>query len=338
MVRPAGRPGPTTARPAARPVAGQGLALGAALAAGALIAVQQRLNGELRQGLDDVLLTTTVSFGLGLVCVLLVVLGRTAAREAVARLADTTWWERLGGLGGAVLVAVSAAAAPVLGVALLTVALVAGQTVGGLVVDRLGVAPGGRHVLTGPRVAGALVCLVAVAVSLTGGGARDAEPLLLALIVVTGFVTAVQQALNGRVHAVTGDAMVTTALNFVVGAAALVALLAGQAAVQWLTGPGPVGLAPQQWPGAGQWHLYLGGPLGVVFVAVAATAVRALGVLRLGLALVAGQLVGAVLLDTAVPAPGAALSASTAAGAALTLVAVAVSGHPPRQPRRPVAP
>jgi transporter family-2 protein len=95
---------------------------------------------------------------------------------------------------------VGAAAAPEIGVALLTVGLVAGQTSGGLVVDRLGLAPGGAHGLTLPRIAGALLCLVAVGISVLGEGAREAAPLLLVVVVLAGFAISVQQALNGRVR------------------------------------------------------------------------------------------------------------------------------------------
>ncbi|MBV9368678.1 MAG: hypothetical protein JO074_02530, partial [Frankiales bacterium] len=50
-----------------------------------------------------------------------------------------------------------------------------------------------------------------------------------------------------------------------------------------------------------------------------------LGGLRLSLATVAGQLVGAVLLDLTWPAPGTSLKTATVIGTALTMVAVAVS-------------
>jgi bacterial/archaeal transporter family-2 protein len=49
-------------------------------------------------------------------------------------------------------------------------------------------------------------------------------------------------------------------------------------------------------------------------------------VVRLSLATVAGQLVAAVVLDVAWPAQGITLHAQTVVGAALTLVAVAVTG------------
>ena len=295
------------------------LALGAAVVCGALVAVQARINGELGEDLHDALLAALVSFGSGLVAVLAVVLARRPARAAWSRVKEVPWWTRLGGIGGASLVAVGAYAAPRIGVALLTVGLVAGQTTGGLLADKVGLAPGGRHPLTWPRVVGAALCLVAVLVSVVGKGAGSANPLLLALVIASGLLISVQQALNGRVRRVTGDASVATLVNFLIGTAALtlayLLFSSGQTA---------------NWPGVNRWWLYTGGVLGATFVAVAAAIVRTLGVLRLGLATVAGQLVGAIGLDLVIPAAGHGVAAATVAGAVLTLVAVAVSGRPSR--------
>jgi transporter family-2 protein len=292
------------------------LALAAAVVCGALVAVQARVNGELGKDLGDALLAALVSFGSGLVAVLLVVLLRAPARRAWRRVKDVPWWCRLGGIGGASLVAVGAYAAPRIGVALLTVGLVAGQTAGGLLVDKAGLGPGGRHALSGPRVAGAVLCLAAVLISVIGKEAGAADPLLLALVIAAGLLISLQQALNGRVRRETGDASVATLVNFMVGTTALAAAYA-------LFSSRHVA----DWPGPSHWWLYTGGVLGATFVAVAAVTVRTLGVLRLGLATVAGQLIGAIALDLAVPAAGHGLALATVLGAGLTLVAVAVSGR-----------
>jgi transporter family-2 protein len=298
-------------------------ALAAAVVAGGFVALQQRLNGALGVALGDALLAALVSFLAGLVLVAAVVAARPAARAAVPAVRTVPWWGRLGGLGGAGLVAVGAAATPVVGVALLTVGLVAGQTTGGLLVDRAGIGPSGPHLLTAPRLAGAALCLAAVVLASLGRDARAASPLLLVLVVVAGALTSLQQGLNGRVRAATGDAAVTTLLNFAVGTAAL--------ALGCLLTAAGHGLPARHWPGAGQVYLYLGGPIGASFVAVAAAVVRRLGVLRLGLATIAGQLVGALLLDVIAPATGRGVAVGTVAGAALTLVAVAVSGWEVRE-------
>ena len=294
-----------------------GPALALAGAAGVAGALQARVNGQLRVALDDALLAAVVSFLGGLLLVGLAVLARPSSRAALARVRLVPLWQRAAGLGGALLIGVSAAAAPVVGVALLTLGLVAGQTVGGLLVDRVGLGPGGSHPLATARVAGAALCLAAVALA-APGGAGDADPLLLALVLLAGLVIAAGAALNGRTRATTGDAGVTTLLNFAVGLAALLVGLALHTAV--------VGLPSPDWPGPGSWWLYTGGVLGVVFVSISAVVVRVLGVLRLGLAIVAGQVLGALALDLLLPLGPVRVGTGTVLGAAMTLVAVAVSG------------
>lgn len=298
---------------------GAPLAVAAAVASGALVAYQQRINGDLAQSLDDALLAAVVSFLTGLVVVVLVVAVRRTSRAALPRLRDVPWSWRVGGLGGATLVAVGAEAAPRIGVALLTVGLVAGSTIGGLVVDRVGMGPGGQHPLSSQRLAGAGLCLAAIALA-AGEGMALASPTLLLLVFLAGFLISVQQAVNGRVR-MTTDAAVATLVNFVVGATALLLVLGAKAAV--------AGLDVATWPGPDHWWLYLGGPMGATFVAVAAVVVRRLGVLRLGLAVTAGQVVGGLLLDL-----GRGLGTATVASAVLTLVAVAVSSLRPGAGRR----
>ena len=294
-----------------------GPALALAGAAGVAGALQARVNGELRVAVDDALLAAVVSFVGGLMLVGLAVLVRPSSRAALARVRLVPVWQRAGGLGGALLIGVSAAAAPVVGVALLTLGLVAGQTVGGLVVDRAGLGPGGSRPLDAARVTGAALCLAAVALA-APGGAGHADPLLLVLVLLAGLTIAVGAALNGRLKATTGDAAVTTLLNFAVGLAALLVGLALHTA--------RVGLPSPDWPGPGSWWLYTGGVLGVLFVTVAAVVVRLLGVLRMSLAIVAGQVLGAVALDLLLPLGPVRVGAATLLGAALTLVAVGVSG------------
>ena len=123
--------------------------------------------------------------------------------------------------------------------------------------------------------------------------------------------------MNGRVGGTTGDVAVTVLQNFAVGTLALLAGLAGRAALK--------GVRVDHWPG--QWWLYLGGPLGVLFVGIAAVVVQQIGVLRLGLVVTAGQLLGALVLDATVPEQGHGVALTTVVGAAVTLLAVVVSGR-----------
>jgi transporter family-2 protein len=103
-------------------------------------------------------------------------------------------------------------------------------------------------------------------------------------------------------------------VNFVVGLTLLLAVLALRVLASGLT------LSTEWLP----WWLYTGGAIGVVFIAVAAFVVGHLGVLLFSLCTIAGQIVGAVLLDVLAPVPGEPVTIATLVGAALTLVAVAV--------------
>ena len=142
------------------------------------------------------------------------------------------------------------------------------------------------------------------------------------LPVLAGFGVAWQQAVNGRVSAAAGSPLSAALVNFTVGTALLLMLAAVVVTVRRL--PGPLPAEPL---------LYLGGVLGVLFIATAAVIVSLTGVLLLGLGTVAGQLVGALLLDWFLPAAEGQITAVTVAGTALTLVAMAIAALPTRRRR-----
>ncbi|MGK5739788.1 DMT family transporter [Micromonospora sp. URMC 103] len=316
-------PPATAASASARPVRGPlppWAALSVVTVAGVASAAQGAANGELgtRVGEPTVAAVVNNLGGTLLVVVGLAVLPSMRAGLAVLRGARLPWWSYLGGLGGAAIVVLGAYVVPLLGVAVFTIAQVAGGSVGGLAVDRGGVAPVGRLPLTGPRIAGGLLGVAAVGLAQLGQPVGDLAvgPVLLAA--AGGVGVALQSALNGRVSAATSSAA-GVAVNFAVSTPAvlLVAALAGA-----LTDP------PSAWPHA--WYLYTGGVLGVCIVAGLVVGVRSAGVLRTGLALVAGQLGGALLLDALLPGgPGA--RPAVLAGAALTLLAVVVAGRGARR-------
>lgn len=286
---------------------------------GTASAAQGAVNAELGQRVGNASLGAVVNNLGGCLLVLLGLLVLPSMRTGLAdlRRSRLPWWSYLGGLGGAAIVVLAAYAVPVLGVAVFTIAQVAGGSLGGLASDRVGLAPVGRLPLTAPRVAGALLGVAAVGLAQLGQPVGDLAVGVLLLAVAGGIGVALQAALNGRISAA-GSAAAGVAVNFVVSTPAvlLVAALAGA-----FTGP------PIRWPDG--WHLYTGGLLGVVIVASLVVGVRAAGVLRTGLALVGGQLAGAVLLDLLLPqGPGVRLP--VLAGALFTLLAVLVAGRGPR--------
>jgi transporter family-2 protein len=307
------------------------LGIALAVVAGLAVSVQGRINGQLGAELGDSMLAAVISF-LGGLIVLLALLpfspkmrkGLRNVRERVGKHAFRPW-HLLAGVGGATLVTGQAITVPVIGVALFTVGVVAGQTVSGLLVDKAGIGPSGRQSLTVPRVVGALLTLAAVGGSLFGGvgGGGGARYWLLVLPVVGGVLIAIQQAFNGQVKAAAENAMTATLINFGVG---LVALVLGWLVSLALRG-GPTAFPPNV-------VLYLGGLVGIVYIGLTALVVNWIGVLLVSLAVIAGQLIGAVLLDIVVPAHGGHLATATLIGSAIALVAVAIAAVPSRSRER----
>ena len=63
----------------------------------------------------------------------------------------------------------------------------------------------------------------------------------------------------------------------------------------------------------------------MLFIGGAAVVVRTIGVLLLGLGTIAGQLLGALVLDLVIPISGRGLPTTTVIGTLLTLVAVSLA-------------
>jgi transporter family-2 protein len=287
---------------------------------GAASAAQGVVNSELGERAGNPVLGAVVNNLGGCLLVLVGLFAVPSMRTGLAALrrCGLPWWAYLGGLGGAAIVVIGTYVVPVLGVAVFTIAQVAGGSLGGLAVDRAGVSPAGRLRLTVPRVAGALLGVGAVTLAQLGRPVGDLAVGLVLLAVAGGLAVALQSALNGRVSAATSTAA-GLAVNFAVSTPVILVV----AAVVGAFASRPA------WPG--QWWLYTGGLLGVGIVLALLVGVRAAGVLRTGLALVAGQLGGALLLDVALPG-GAGVRLPVLAGAVLTAVAVLLAGVRRRTP------
>ncbi|GIH11759.1 membrane protein [Rhizocola hellebori] len=298
----------------------KGVGLVLAVVAGLGVAAQSRINGELGHRIGDGIVAAVFSFGSGfvvLVCAIpLMRKGLRAIREAL-RARTLLWWQCLGGSCGALLVATQGLTVATIGVAVFTVAIVAGQSISSLIVDRAGLAPGGVRPVTAPRAIGAALCVVAVVIAV-GDRLSDTQALVLAILpAIAGFGLAWQQAVNGRVYQASGSVLPTTLVNFSAGTVTLLLLLAIDLAVRGL----PHSLPSNLW-------LYSGGLLGIIFIGVASAVVGRIGVLLLGMGMIAGQVIGAVLIDLLLPTASGPPTAPTLVGAALALVAVVFASRP----------
>ena len=300
--------------------------LGSGLA-GSLVAVQSRINGGLSQRLGDGYVTALVSFGVGLVILGIVLLlsprgrrgfGLVRAEISVGRLPV---WALVGGVCGAFFVVSQGLVATVLGLALFTVGVVAGQVLGGLVMDRLGVGPGGRVDPSPQRVVGMLLVIAAIVLSMLAqpSGSGSARVWLVLVPVAVGIATSFQFAVNGLLRAAAKSAITATFISFFAGTVVLVIAAAASVAVHgW----------PTAWPSE-PWY-YVGGALGTIFIALSAMLVRTAGVLLLSMSNVAGQLLASVALEAGVPL-AVGVTGGLLAGASVALVAVFVAAIPSRK-------
>lgn len=265
-------------------------------------------------GIAATLALTCVGLILLLVAVPLLPVGRRGLGllRAAVRSGRLRWWHLTGGVCGALFVAGQGISVGSVGVAVFTVTVVGGSALGGLVVDRFW----GGCPITTPRTAGAVACVAAVAVAGYGAWSGPGMLTLAVLPVLAGVAIAIQTALNGRVGAVAESPWPSTMVNFAVAAISL----AGALTVRVAFGQGVPGSLPTE-P-----LLYLAGVIGVGVIAVATIVVRRIGVLVFGLASVAGQLLGAVLLDAITPGPRP--SAATFAGVAITFLALLLAARP----------
>ncbi|MCK2024286.1 DMT family transporter [Microbacterium sp. kSW2-24] len=262
-----------------------------------MTAIQARINGVLGIRLGDGIVAGLVSFAVGTAVLAVIVASLPSGRAGMVRLVRGVRgrtippWMLLGGACGALTVSTQGLTAAVLGVSLFTVGVVAGQTLHGLVLDRIGFGPAGVVAVTMGRVAGAALALVAVGVSLGGDVLRTAPLWMLVLPFAAGVGIAWQQAVNGRLAQRVSSPMVATMTSFIAGTV----VLAVAAAISVVSQGAPHGLPAEPW-------LYAGGFLGVVYIFLGAFLVAHTGVLLLGLGSVLGQLVAAVAIDLIWPA------------------------------------
>ncbi len=306
-----------------------GIAVAGAVLIGALTALQARINGSLGAEVGDGIVAAAISFSSGLVILialsLIVPEGRRGFGRLVAgiRSRSVPPWMLLGGLAGAFTVASQGLTVATIGVALFTVGFVAGQTTGGLVLDRVGFGPAGVVPVTVRRVVGAVLAIAGVVVCLSGDALGGVPLWMLIVPAVAGAGVAWQQRTNGRLRVRVESPLTATLVNFIGGTVVLV--------IAALVHVGVVG-APRAIPTA-PW-LYVGGAVGVVYIFLSAVVVRRTGVLLLGLGSVVGLLSTSVLLDALWPAPAAPSTPVALLAAVVAIAGVVVAAVPWRRRRR----
>ncbi len=291
---------------------------------GLMIALQARANGELSHRLNNGLEAALVSFGSGLIIIAVISAFNPAIKEGIRNLRaavdskEIVRWKLLAGALGGSFVAIQTHIVPLIGVAIYSVASIAGQTAMSLVVDRIGLTGGGKKLISKRRVAAAVLTVLAVFVSVFDR--IDAKNLSLFAVVlgcVAGAVVGVQRALNGQINEHSQQSFTTSLLNFITGTSLLVILILGGVLI------GKIELVPLP---AGPWWIYTGGIIGVIYIAFTSTIVQHLGVLTFTLFSVGGQLVGSLVIDLISPTNGVNVSAYLVTGIVMTYLGVIAGG------------
>lgn len=129
--------------------------------AGAMVALQAPTNSMLARAGGSPILAALISFTVGTIA-LLIVWVMSGNRPGTAAFAGLPWYAWIGGLYGAVFVAVAAYAAPKIGLATLITVGIAGQIAMALWMDHIGALGLPREPVNFGRFAGALLVLVGV--------------------------------------------------------------------------------------------------------------------------------------------------------------------------------
>jgi transporter family-2 protein len=297
---------------------------GLAALSGVMIALQARANGELSYRLDNAPQAALVSFSSGLFFITIYAIFSPKIKEGIRRLRSAVSSGEIpkirllaGSLGGA-FVALQTSVVPLIGVALYSVASIAGQSAVSLLVDRIGLTGGGVKLISPRRIAAAFITVIAVLVSVLDKLEADNFQLFaLLLAVIAGALVGVQRALNGQINEHSQNSYTTSLLNFITGTSFLTLFIIILIAL------GRVELQPLP---IGPWWIYTGGVIGVIYIAATSLIVQHLGVLTFTLFSVGGQLIASLLLDIYSPTQGVSVSWYLVSGIAMTYIGVLVGG------------
>ena len=291
---------------------------------GLLIAMQARANGELSHRMGNPIEAALVSFGSGLLIISLISLFTPAIRNGMKNLKSAVnrkeipVWTLFAGMLGGSFVAVQTQIVPIIGVAIYSVASIAGQTAASLIVDRIGLTGGGKKLISPRRVLAAFLTVLAVLVSVWDRiDANNLSMLAVTAGGIAGAIVGVQRALNGQINEHSQQSFTTSLLNFMTGTAFLLVLIIAGI----LFGRNELSPLP-----SGPWWIYTGGVIGVIYIAFTSTIVQHLGVLTFTLFSVGGQLVGSLIIDLVSPTDGVSVSAYLVTGIVMTYAGVVAGG------------
>lgn len=283
-----------------------------ALIAGALVAVQARVNSGLAFEIKSGIFAALISFGVGLLIIATVTALSKENRSKFQDVIVSISQKRIplillfaGSIGG-FFVIVQSSIAGLIGISLFSVGVVTGTSLSAIILDGKGLLGLEKRPIGLLRISGTLIAIAGLVIA--GDFANYSFDPLILLAFLAGVGIGFQQAMNGNFGKLAGSAVVPTLFNFLAGsvfiAIAFVVLDGGSLPISMPTNP----------------LLYLGGVVGVIFIFVQVVVLPKIGALAMGIAMLVGQLVGSVLLDWIVPIAQRELTISTLFGILLAMI------------------
>lgn len=298
----------------------------ATMLAGTLSPMQSAVNGEAGKFMNDGHASAVISGSGAFILMAIMVLSRKETRQQflaipkVMRSHTIPVWNWFAGLVGAMVIFSEGVAVSTLGVAIFQTSLIAASVLSCLLCDRFGIGVEEKKFFTAKRIVGAIIAITAAMVVVSPQWEQPHYIILAILPILAGLGAGWQPAGNSTVAKATGSMTTAIAWNIVVGYSVLLIPFIFRLII------GDIHLNLPD-----HWWMYLGGPLGCSSIACMAFLVRGIGLLLLGIASTAGQLIGSVIIDLAFPSLGHEVYTSTFIGIALTLAGTIIVALPEKK-------
>ncbi|MDO4898728.1 MAG: DMT family transporter [Rothia sp. (in: high G+C Gram-positive bacteria)] len=279
------------------------LAISIMVLGGALLPVQTTFNSRLREAVGSPFLSSFVSFTGGTIfLVLLATLVDGTFWFSPAAVAAEPAWIWLGGLLGVIGLTTNIFIFPQLGGVQAVILPITGQILMGLITDQFGFFNAPQKPLTPLRAAGVALVLAGVlaavllgkkktAPSNMGGEMQPPSGILgwQLLAVFTGFLMAMQSAINGYLGTVIGSGVKAALVSFSVGTLVLLMIVLALRLTFRVTVPAGKVSNP--------FWMWAGGPLGATFVTLNALFVPLLGTGATIMAALTGMIAAFLVVD-----------------------------------------
>jgi transporter family-2 protein len=266
----------------------KGFAASFALLAGTLLPVQVAMNTSLGHHVGGPVAGALGSFIVGTLVLIPLALSARGGVTNWRGARNAPLWAWLSGIVGAVYVTLSILVTPVVGLTVGSAATITGQLSSALLVDAIGALGFVRRPITPAKAFGAVVMVVAVVMLLSGGSGLDPATLpFAALLIVAGAATTAGLGMSTTMRRHVGTPSGAALINFVVGGAALAALLA-----TGVLGHAELGLLTST-----PWWAWAGGLLGATYVVATVIISPRIGASLTVALSIAGQMLGSLAMD-----------------------------------------